>query len=72
MFWLCLPLFPFALNSGGLSENMYFKCLDYTTENMIWGVPSRKFFYFFANLSDMSDCVQGEELLGKLDPEEKV
>lgn len=51
---------------------MYFKCLDYTTENMIWGVQSRKFFYFFANLSGMSDYVQGEELLGKLDPEEKV
>lgn len=39
---------------------------------MIWGIPSLKFLYFFANLSDVSDYVQGEELLVKLDPEEKV
>lgn len=42
-----------------------------TTENMAREVQHLKSFYLFANLSDVSDCVQGEEL-GKQDPGAEV
>lgn len=48
------------LNLGGLSENMYFRYAEaYITESMAGGVPHLTFFCLLANVSDVSDCVQG-------------